>query len=176
MIGALGVCFGRVVAMDSPRARPPGEFQWEATLWHELGHVITLQMSNQRVPRWLTEGTSVREEKRARQDWGREMDVAFAGMMNRGEVLKLKDLNAGFTNPKTASLAYFEAALLVEHLEMAFGQGGMNKLVRIFGQGLDTDAALKAALNTDFDQLQVGFDETLERMYGATRKALVVPD
>jgi len=58
MIGALGVCFGRVVAMDSPRARPPREFQWEGTLWHELGHVITLQMSNQRVPRWLTEGIS----------------------------------------------------------------------------------------------------------------------
>jgi hypothetical protein len=37
MIGALGACFGRVVTMDSPRARPPGEFQWEATLWHELG-------------------------------------------------------------------------------------------------------------------------------------------
>src|SRR5581483_6350732 len=32
MIGALGACFGRVVAMDSPHARPPGEFQWEATL------------------------------------------------------------------------------------------------------------------------------------------------
>src|SRR5262249_55127076 len=37
MIGALGVCFGRVVTLDSPRARP-GEFQWEATLWHELAH------------------------------------------------------------------------------------------------------------------------------------------
>ena len=39
MIGALGACFGRVVTMDSPQARPPGEFQWEATLWHELAHV-----------------------------------------------------------------------------------------------------------------------------------------
>ena len=66
MIGALGACFGRVVTMDSPQARPPGEFQWEATLWHELAHVITLQMSNQRVPRWLTEGISVYEEKQAR--------------------------------------------------------------------------------------------------------------
>jgi len=173
---ALGICFGRVVSLDSPHARPPGEFQWEATLWHELGHVITLQMSNQRVPRWLTEGISVREEKRARPDWGREMDVAFAGMMNHGEVLKLKDLNAAFTNPKTISVAYFEASLLVEHIEAAFGQAGMNKLLRTFGQGLDTDAALKAALNTDFDQLQVGFDETLERMFGAVRKALVAPE
>ena len=116
MIGALGACFGRVVTMDSPRARPPGEFQWEATLWHELAHVITLQMSNQRVPRWLTEGISVYEEKRARPEWGREMDVEFAGMLNRGETLKLRDLNAAFTNPQTISLAYYQASLLVEHI------------------------------------------------------------
>ena len=71
MIGALGACFGRVVTLDSPQRAPPGDFQWEATLWHELAHVITLQMSNQRVPRWLTEGISVYEEKRARPEWAR---------------------------------------------------------------------------------------------------------
>src|SRR5262249_172313 len=65
MIGALGACFGRVVTMDSPRVKSD-EFQWEATLWHELAHVITLQMSSQRLPRWLSEGISVYEEKRAR--------------------------------------------------------------------------------------------------------------
>ncbi len=66
LLGALGACFGRVVTMDSPKARPPNTFSWQATLWHELAHVITLQMSKQRVPRWLTEGISVYEETRAR--------------------------------------------------------------------------------------------------------------
>jgi tetratricopeptide (TPR) repeat protein len=174
MIGALGVCFGRVVTMESPHARP-GEFQWEATLWHELGHVITLQMSNQRVPRWLTEGISVYEEKRARPEWGREMDVTFAGMLNRGETLKLHDLNAAFQDPKTISLAYYQASLLVEHLMTAYGQAGLNKLLRTYGQGLDTDASLKAALNTDLDQLQVGFDQTVEKMFGPMRQAMSMP-
>ena len=172
MIGALGACFGRVVTMDSPQARPPGEFQWEATLWHELAHVITLQMSNQRVPRWLTEGISVYEEKRARPEWGREMDIEFAGMLNRGETIKLRELNAAFQNPKTISLAYYQASLLVEHLVTTYGDAGLHKLLRAYGQGLDTDAALKAALNTDFDQLQAGFDEIVERQFGAMRKAL----
>ena len=176
MTGALGVCFGRVVTMDSPRARPPGEFQWEATLWHELAHVITLQMSNQRVPRWLTEGISVYEEKKARNEWGREMDVMYAGMLNRGETLKLKDLNSAFTNPKTISLAYFEASLLVEHIVNAYGDAGLHKLVRAYAQGIDTDAALKAALNTDFDQMQAGFDQTIERMFGTMRRAMAVPE
>jgi cellulose synthase operon protein C len=175
MIGALGVCFGRVVTMDSPKARPPGEFQWEATLWHELAHVVTLQMSNQRVPRWLTEGISVYEEKKARPEWGREMDVQFAGMLNRGETLKLRDLNAAFTSPKTISLAYFEASLLVDHIVNAYGDAGMRKLLRTYGQGVDTDAALKTALNTDFDQMQVGFDQTVEKMFGDMRRAMATP-
>ena len=176
MTGALGVCFGRVVTMDSPRARPPGEFQWEATLWHELAHVITLQMSNQRVPRWLTEGISVYEEKKARPEWGREMDMTFAGMLNRGETLKLRDLNAAFQNPKTISLAYYQASLLVEHIVNAFGDAGMRKLLRVYGQGLDTDATLKAALNTDLDEMQVGFDQTVERLFGTLRRAMAMPD
>ena len=87
LVGALGACFGRVVSMDSPRAKPPGSFSWEATLWHELAHVITLQMSNQRVPRWLTEGASVYEESRARPTWGGEMEVPFALALERGRVL-----------------------------------------------------------------------------------------
>ena len=176
MIGALGVCFGRVVALDSPKARPPGEFQWEATLWHELGHVITLQMSNQRVPRWLTEGISEYEEKKARPEWGREMDVTFAGLLNRGEAIKLKDLNAAFQNPKTITLAYYEASLLVDHLVTTYGQAALNKLLRAYGLGSDTDAALKSVLNTDFDQLQAGFDQTIEKTFGSIRRALALPD
>jgi tetratricopeptide (TPR) repeat protein len=176
MIGALGACFGRVVTMDSPHARPPGEFQWEATLWHELAHVITIQMSNQRIPRWLTEGISVYEEKRARPEWGREMDVEFASMLNRGETLKLKDLNGAFQNPATISLAYFEASLVVDHIVATYGEDGLRKLVRAYAQGVDTDAALKSALDTDFDAMQTGFDQSVERSFGTMRRALAVPD
>lgn len=184
MIGALGACFGRVVTLDSPRARP-GSFQWEATLWHELAHVITLQMSNQRIPRWLTEGISVYEEKRARPEWARPMDLEFAELLERGEVLKLRDLNAAFTDPKRISLAYFQSALLVEHLVTAYGDEGLRKLVRSYavsagqdsnaGNGND-DAALRTALNTDFDRLQVGFDQSLVRMFGTLRRAFAGPD
>jgi len=103
------------------------------------------------------------------------MDVSFAGMLNRGETLKLRDLNAAFQNPKTISLAYYQASLLVEHLMAAYGQPGLNKLLRTYGQGLDTDAALKAALDTDLDKLQVGFDQTVEQTFGTMRRAMTMP-
>lgn len=172
MIGALGACFGRVVTMDSPKARPPGSFSWGATLWHELAHVITLQMSNQRVPRWLTEGLSVFEEKRARAEWGRDMEITFAEAMNEGQVLPLAELNAGFTRPETISLAYFEASLLVAHLIDRFGEPAIHQLLRAYGDGLDTDAALEQVVGETLGDLQGEFDAYLEAEFGELRRAL----
>ena len=172
MVGALGACFGRVVTMDSPKALPPGSFQWEATLWHELAHVITIGMSNQRIPRWLTEGISAFEEKRARPEWARGQDVEYATLLGRGETIKLRELNAAFTNPRTISLAYFEAALLVEHLVELYGDNGVGNLVRAYAKGIDTDAALKTALNTDFDNLQASFNQFNDRTFGSITRPL----
>lgn len=65
-LGALGVTFGQVVAMDSPSGRKPGDFNWGATLWHEMSHVFIITATNQRVPRWFTEGLAVHEESTLR--------------------------------------------------------------------------------------------------------------
>ena len=176
MLGALGACFGRVVTMDSPKARPPGDFNWGATLWHEMAHVITLQLSNQRLPRWLSEGISVFEEKRARPEWGREMEVVFARAMDAGEILKLRDLNAGFQNPQTISLAYYEASLLVEHIVQTHGQPALRALVKSFATGIDTEGAIKQVLSIDIDTLQGTFDAFLGERFGALRRALAVPE
>jgi tetratricopeptide (TPR) repeat protein len=176
MIGALGACFGKVVTLDSPKARPPGEFNWGATLWHELAHVITIQLSNQRVPRWLTEGISVWEETRARAEWGREMEVTFAGAINRGQVMKLRDLNAGFSNPETISLAYYQASLLVEHIVQRFSEASLRELVRVFSEDLETEAAITRVLKVGVDDLQKTFDGFLDERFGRLRRALATPD
>ncbi len=176
MVGALGACFGRVVTMDSPKARPPGTFNWGATLWHEVTHVVTLQMSGQRAPRWLSEGISVYEEKRARPAWGRESELSFAQALGQGEILKLKDLNAGFTNPETISLAYYEASLLVEHIVEAFGEPKLHDLVRTYAKGLDNEAALKQALGRTIEQLQISFDQFLDKAFGPLLLALKQPE
>lgn len=172
MIGALGACFGRVVTMDSPKARPPGEFSWMATMWHEIAHVITLQMSNQRVPRWLTEGISVYEEAQARPEWGRDMEVPFAAALEQGKVLKLTDLNAGFTSPETIALAYFQASLLVDHIVKTYGEEKLQALVRSYGEGLEGDAAMTKTLGASMDQLQASFDKAIDQRFATLRAAL----
>jgi tetratricopeptide (TPR) repeat protein len=176
MIGALGACFGRVVTLDSPKARPPGEFNWGATLWHELAHVITLQLSNQRIPRWLTEGISVYEETRARAEWGREMELSFARAMDAGEILTVKDLNAGFQNPRTIALAYYEASLLVEHIVNRFGEPKLRALVQSFAGGIDSETAIRNVFEVEIDALQASFNTFLDERFGKLRRALNAPD
>ena len=96
-------------------------------------------------------------------------------MLDRGEAMKLGELNAAFTDPRKISIAYFEASLLVEHIVSAYGDAGLRKLLRAYGQGLDSDAALKSTLDTSFDQLQVGFDQSMKRQFGSIGRALKVP-
>ena len=171
MIGALGACFGRVVTMDSPRARPPGDFNWRATLWHEIAHVVTLQMSAQRLPRWLSEGVSVYEEQRARPAWGRDQQMSFARALNDDAVLSLRDLNAGFSDPRTISLAYFQASILVAHIVDRYGEPVLHDLITAYGRGLDTEEAL-ASVALDFDTLQASFDEAVAERFGTLQEAL----
>jgi len=173
MLGALGACFGRVVTLDSPRAREPGTFNWQATLWHELAHVATLQLSRQRVPRWLTEGVSVYEEGRVRPEWAREVEVPFAQQYLRGEVPKIRDLNAGFTRPDSIALAYFQSSLLVEHIIDTYGAPSLRALLVAYGEDLDTETAIPKVLGVDVDTLQTGFDARLAARYGELARALV---
>jgi tetratricopeptide (TPR) repeat protein len=141
-----------------------------------MAHVITLQMSNQRLPRWLSEGISTYEEKLANPEWARAQDLEFAMMLEQDEVLAVRDLNSAFTDPRKISLAYFQASLLVDHIIKTYGDAGLHRFLRAYGEGLDTEAALKKALNTDYDELQAGFDETIEPQFAALRAALRGPE
>ncbi len=172
MVGALGACFGRVVTMDSPRARPSGTFNWAATLWHELAHVITLQMSGNRLPRWLSEGISVFEETRANAGWGRESELLIARAHATKGLLPLADLNSGFAKVETISLAYQQAATLVAYLVETYGDAALQALVRSYAEGIDDAEALKRAYGLTWTALQPAFDTYVQEKYGGVAPAL----
>lgn len=176
MLGALGACFGRVVTLDSPRARDPGAFHWGATLWHELAHVIALQLSKQRVPRWFTEGLSVYEERLARGEWGREAEFDFVRGLDQGLAIPLASLNEGFSDPRRIVLAYQQASLVVEYVVERFGHDAIVRMLRAYGEGLDDEAVFARELQVDVAALQAGFDGFVDRRYGAMRAALRLPD
>ena len=176
MIGALGACFGRVVTLDSPRAREPGDFSWQETLWHEMAHVITLQMSKNRIPRWLSEGTSVFEERRGRPEWGKESDLTFAQALSEGKLLKLADLNEGFSDPRMITVAYYQASLVVEHLINSFGEPAFHQFIRAYGRGIETEEAVKEIFGSSLDGIQKSFDAFIDKRYAPVLRALKRPN
>jgi tetratricopeptide (TPR) repeat protein len=173
--GALGACFGRVVTMDSPRALQPGEFSWHATLWHEMAHVFSLQLSQYRVPRWLTEGISVFEEHRRRPAWGRELTLEYARELSLGRTFGVKGLPDAFKRPESLALAYFEASLVVEHLVAQNGDAGLRTLLLAYAGGATDAEAFSKAFGRTIDDAEASFAQFVSERYGALAEAMKVP-
>jgi tetratricopeptide (TPR) repeat protein len=168
-LGALGVCFGQVIAQDSPSARPLGQFNWGSTLWHEYTHVITLQMTGYRVPRWLSEGLSVYEERRARPGWGDDWNAGVLSALAEGRWFKIADLDAGFMRPRRADdvpLAYFQASQVVEFITDRYGFDAVLRMLALYRDKARTTDVLRQALKlseTEFDRAFIKYIESKAR-------------
>jgi Tfp pilus assembly protein PilF len=170
--GALGACFGRVISMDSPSARPPDAFSWQATLWHEMAHVYTLQLSKYRVPRWLTEGISVFEEHRRNPAWGREVSLQYAALWSQNKTFGVKGLPNAFKDPENFVIAYFEASLVVEHLVALKGDAGLRQLLLAYADGATDEAAFTQAFGQNVDAIDASFRQFVNTNYGALAAAM----
>jgi tetratricopeptide (TPR) repeat protein len=173
--GALGACFGRVVTMDSPAARPPGQFSWHATLWHEMAHVFSLQLSAYHVPRWLTEGISSYEEHRRHPGWGRELTLEFARLLSQERTFGVKGLPEAFTRPESLAIAYFEASLVVEHLVEQNGEAGLRALLLAYADGADDLDAFATAFGQSVDEVDASFARFVQARYGELATAMAEP-
>lgn len=117
--GFLGVCFGNVVTMNSPAAQGSHLTSWESVLWHEFCHVVTLQKTKNKMPRWLSEGISVYEEGLANSAWGQSMNTTYYEMINAGELTPVSKLSNAFLKPESAKhlqFAYYQSSLVVRYL------------------------------------------------------------
>ena len=144
--------------MDSPSARPKGTYHWGSTLWHEMAHVVILSLSRDRVPRWLTEGISMMEERAAGPGWGDGLTPSLVRAYERGEIAPVKDLNKGFESPRNRQhlqISYLQAGLVARYLEDRHGSEKVRALVEGFSRGLDLEESFQEALgvtSTDFDR------------------------
>ena len=93
--GYLGVCFGHVVTASSPAAQAGNPSDWQAVLWHEFCHVITLGITRNKMPRWLSEGISVYEERQANPTWGQTMTPRYREMVLGDDFVPIGGLSGG---------------------------------------------------------------------------------
>jgi tetratricopeptide (TPR) repeat protein len=140
-LGALGVTFGYVVAMDSPSARKPGQWHWASTMWHELSHVYSLEMTNFRVPRWFSEGLAVYEETAAAPDWGDRLDPGAIEAIKEKKLLPIADLDRGFmhpTYPNQVIVSYFQGGKICNFIAEKWGYEKLIAMLHDFGNKMTT--------------------------------------
>jgi tetratricopeptide (TPR) repeat protein len=151
--GFLGVCFGRVITANSPAARPGSTSNWQAMLWHEFGHVVTLSLTRNKMPRWLSEGISVYEERQQRGSWGEQMQPRYRAMLLAEDLTPVSKLSGAFLRPKTPAhlqFAYYEASLVVEWVIQKWGLPKLRACLADLGRGV----AMNTALATHFETLE----------------------
>ncbi|MFI5229086.1 MAG: tetratricopeptide repeat protein [Gemmatimonadales bacterium] len=174
-LGALGVSFGTTLAFDSPAAKDEaGPFNWGSTVWHELAHTFTLGKTDNRIPRWLSEGLSVYEEHHGlAPGWGFNVTPDFLAAFKAGKLVPVSRMNDGFMHPAYAEqvqFSYYQASLVCELIARDWGEPAILKMLDAYKEGLTSDEVFQRVLGMNLAAFDKKFDE-----YVRTRFAAVLP-
>jgi tetratricopeptide (TPR) repeat protein len=170
-LGALGVTFGYVVAMDSPSGRKPGSFHWDSTMWHELSHVFVLAATKHLAPRWFGEGMAVYEETAASPDWGDRLDPQVILAMRDKKLLPIAELDRGFVRPRYPSqvvVSYFQAGRICEYIASKWGYQKLLEMMHAFGAGKSTPEVIQQNLGMAPEAFDKEFLAWLDTRYKPT--------
>lgn len=168
-LGALGVTFGEVVAMDSPSGRKPGDFNWGSTLWHELSHVFILSATNHRVPRWFTEGLAVHEEGQANPEWANRLTPEVLAAIRDKKLLPVADIDRGFIFPEypaQVTVSYFEAGSMCDFIQQHWGANALLGMVHSFAAVKTTPEAVVDNLKLTPEEFDAAYLAWLTKQVG----------
>jgi Flp pilus assembly protein TadD len=168
-LGALGVTFGEVVAMDSPSGRKPGDFHWASTLWHEMSHVYILTATNHRVPRWFTEGLAVHEETAENPEWGDRITPDILVAIKNKKLLPVAELDRGFVRPDYPNqviVSYFQAGRICDYIQSRWGADKLLDMVHSFAQVRTTPDVIQQNLGMSAEEFDKQFMDWLNKDVG----------
>ena len=169
-LGALGVTFGDVVAMDSPSARKPGDFNWGATLWHEMSHVYILSATNHRVPRWFAEGLAVHEEGEHSREWGNRATPEVLLAIRDKVLLPVAKLDRGFVHPDYPSevvVSYFQAGAICEFIKEKWSEEKLLDMVHSYARSQTTQQVIQQNLGLTSEDFDKQFFAWIDQKYAS---------
>ncbi|HEY4086544.1 MAG TPA: tetratricopeptide repeat protein [Bryobacteraceae bacterium] len=169
-VGLLGVTFNTVVAMDGPSSRSKQEgYHWASVLWHELSHVYTIAMTNERIPRWFTEGVAVHEESATTPDWGDRLNPTILAAIRDKKLLPIADMDRGFvhpTYPDQVIVSYFQAGMICDYIVKRWGDPKLVDIIHAFAKTQSTVDVIREQLKIEPEQFDKDFLADLETRTG----------
>jgi tetratricopeptide (TPR) repeat protein len=169
-LGALGVTFGEVVAMDSPSARRPGDFNWGATLWHEMSHVYVLTATKNHVPRWFTEGLAVHEEGERSQEWGNRATPEALIAIRDKKLLPILKLDRGFVYPEYPSqvvVSYFQSGNICDFIKSRWGEEKLSEMIHSYANLQTTQQVIEHDLGLSPEEFDKQYLVWIDKRYGS---------
>src|SRR5690606_27503413 len=85
------------------------------------------------------------------------------------QLLPIAELDRGFIRPTYQAqvvVSYMQAGLTCEYIAMRFGQEGLNSMLSLFGEGVETADAVERALGIPAEQFDEEFAAHLEAELG----------
>jgi tetratricopeptide (TPR) repeat protein len=162
--GFLGVCFGPVITVNSPASRQSHPSNWEAVVWHEFCHTVTLTKTRNKMPRWLSEGISVYEERQEQPSWGQVMTPPYRELILKGGATPVSKLSGAFLKPPSPmhlQFAYYESSMVVDYIVERFGIDALKGILSDLGEATEINAAL-AKHTEPIDKLDENFAKWLK--------------
>jgi tetratricopeptide (TPR) repeat protein len=171
--GILGVTFNGIIAMDSPSGRTPGSFHWATTMWHEMSHAYVLSLTNERMPRWFTEGLAVHEETAAtgHSDWGDRMSPEIIAAIRDKKLLPVADIDRGFVHPTYPSqviVSYYQAGKICDYISARWGESKLLDMIHEFGKNRPTIDVIKDQLGLEPEAFDKDFLAMIDKDTGKT--------
>lgn len=177
-VGHMGICFGRLITMDAPSVRRRGSSNWRSVLWHEFLHVITLQKTENRMPRWLSEGISVYEERRYSEAFHNRLDpnhLAIIMQMGKPSFTELEYLFTKAPSPAHLMYGYFIAGEFVDFYVDEYGFDALLESLERIGNKEGTSDALVAASGLSATEIDAAFhtylDDRLKPLFTLTEES-----
>ena len=167
-MGLLGVTFGYLLAMDSPSGKAHEDYHWGSTLWHELAHVFTLKATDNKVPRWFSEGVSVYEEWHSGPIKGRRIPVNVYQAIAEEKLLPIDELDSGFirpTYPNQVIVSYMQAGLICDFIDDVFGFDKLVDMLEEYRHGTQTSFVVEKILGVKTAEFDDRFQDYIDENF-----------
>jgi tetratricopeptide (TPR) repeat protein len=136
-----------------------------------MSHVFILAATDQRVPRWFTEGLAVHEETEACPEWGDPLSPDVVLALRDKKLLPVLQLDRGFIRPQYPAqviVSYFEAGRICDYIKVRWGDDKLLAMVHSFAEHKDTAAAIHENLGVAPAEFDGEFQQWLDKQVGAT--------
>ena len=154
MGGILGVCFGKLSTVLSPREgggnKPTPHFNWRKVMEHEYAHVMALQMSSFRVPLWFTEALSTYVEDDSRLN----TDQLLVDYYDNDQLKPIEKMQEYIFENRI--MAYVHGRFVIQWLAKTHGFEAVQKCLKLFKDGKTLAETLTSITGKDMAAINAG--------------------